>query len=202
MGVIQNLDKALKTHDWYYEMSDDHRIWKKGSAELKNIHNLIKQVGKKDSEYLWNKYLPKGHPKMFPFPKHLTKEESNFGDKKLDGSGNGRRSNKNRGGCKVEDIVPGGMGDSTSENEVCPKQLKVGITVEKEHASNPMVAKEIAIDHLTEDPEYYSKLIKSGLVDEPEAINLAKKLGLTEAVQIGRLRNIIREEVKKLLKAK
>ena len=125
---------------------------------------------------------------------------TNFGDKKLDGSGKGRRLNKNRGGCKAEDLVPGGKGDNTSENEVCPKQLKVGIAVEREHTSDSKAAKEIALDHLTEDPEYYSKLIKSGLVDEPEAIALAKKLGLTETQQIILLRKIIREEVRKLFK--
>ena len=59
--------------------------------------------------------------------------------------------------------------------EIDDKQLKVGTAVEKEHTSDPKAAKEIAIDHLTEDPEYYSKLIKSGLVDEPKALKLAKK---------------------------
>ena len=78
-------------------------------------------------------------------------------------------------------------------------ELKVGTVVEMEHTSDPQAAKEIAIDHLTEDPEYYSKLIKSGLVDEPEALNLAKSLGLNEAVQINKLRKIIREEIKKLI---
>lgn len=42
-------------------------------------------------------------------------------------------------------------------------QLSIGIEVEKEHTNNEEVAREIALDHLREDPKYYSKLKKSGL---------------------------------------
>ena len=40
------------------------------------------------------------------------------------------------------------------------KQLEDGINVEKEHTTKSSVAKEIALDHLNEDPEYYIKLKK------------------------------------------
>lgn len=40
------------------------------------------------------------------------------------------------------------------------------------------MAKEIAIDHLSEDPKYYTKLIKAGLVDEKPALILAKQFGI------------------------
>jgi hypothetical protein len=39
-------------------------------------------------------------------------------------------------------------------------QLKMGIKVEMEHTSDPKVAEEIALDHLMELPDYYSKLKK------------------------------------------
>lgn len=39
-------------------------------------------------------------------------------------------------------------------------QLASGIKVEKEHTSKRKVAKEIALDHLGEDPKYYEKLKK------------------------------------------
>ena len=39
-------------------------------------------------------------------------------------------------------------------------QLKMGIAVEKEHTSDPKVAREIALDHLMERPDYYTKLKK------------------------------------------
>ena len=40
------------------------------------------------------------------------------------------------------------------------KQLAKGIKVEMEHTDNKDIAKEIAMDHLTEDPNYYNKLSK------------------------------------------
>ena len=76
-----------------------------------------------------------------------------------------------------EDLIPGGKGDITKPSDVDQNELKVGIEVEKEHVGqNTQMATEIALDHLTEDPKYYSKLVKSGIVDEPEALKLAKEL--------------------------
>ena len=39
-------------------------------------------------------------------------------------------------------------------------QLKKGIKVEHEHTKDSVVAKKIAMDHLFEDPDYYTKLKK------------------------------------------
>ena len=44
-----------------------------------------------------------------------------------------------------------------------PEELKKGIEVEKEHTDNPKVAMKIALDHLDEDPKYYTKLATLGL---------------------------------------
>jgi hypothetical protein len=40
------------------------------------------------------------------------------------------------------------------------KQLTKGMDVEMEHTDDPKIAKEIAMDHLFEDPNYYNKLSK------------------------------------------
>lgn len=32
----------LKTHDWYYNYSDDHRVWRAGEEEYKKIMELSK----------------------------------------------------------------------------------------------------------------------------------------------------------------
>ena len=42
-------------------------------------------------------------------------------------------------------------------------QLKMGMRVGHEHTKHEGVAREIALDHLWEDPHYYSKLDKAGL---------------------------------------
>lgn len=57
-----------------------------------------------------------------------------------------------------ENFLSGGKGDETDEEDVDPDELEMGIEVEKEHTRNKKIAKEIALDHLTEDPEYYTKL--------------------------------------------
>lgn len=44
--------------------------------------------------------------------------------------------------------------------DVINKQLEMGIKVEKEHTNDAKMAKEIALDHLNEKPNYYSKLKK------------------------------------------
>jgi hypothetical protein len=38
------------------------------------------------------------------------------------------------------------------------KQLNIGISVESEHTNNELMAREIAMDHLSEDPNYYTNL--------------------------------------------
>lgn len=43
------------------------------------------------------------------------------------------------------------------------KQIELGMDVEREHTSDSEIAREIVFDHLTEDPEYYTKLATLGL---------------------------------------
>lgn len=42
-------------------------------------------------------------------------------------------------------------------------QLRSGIVVEYEHTTSLKVAHCIAVDHLLEDPQYYTKLKRAGL---------------------------------------
>ena len=65
-----------------------------------------------------------------------------------------------------EDSLPGGKGDNTDPAQVDQEQLAMGIKVEMEHTQDEALAKEIALDHLTEDPNYYSTLKGAGLADE------------------------------------
>lgn len=60
--------------------------------------------------------------------------------------------------------------------EIDSKELAVGKEVEMEHTSDEEEAEKIAKDHLAEDPQYYKKLGKAGLIDEPEALQKAKGL--------------------------
>lgn len=65
-----------------------------------------------------------------------------------------------------------------------PDELAVGVKVEMEHTDDPAEARKIAFDHLIEDRHYYKKLLAAGLVDEAEAIEEAKKVGLKKSIRL------------------
>ena len=60
-------------------------------------------------------------------------------------------------------------------SDVDSKEFLIGVAVEKEHSSNLAVRKTIALQHLAENPKYYSEGMQKGIFDEPGAINLYKK---------------------------
>jgi hypothetical protein len=41
-----------------------------------------------------------------------------------------------------------------------PNELAMGIKIEMEHTDDPTIAKKIAVDHLSEIPDYYTRLKK------------------------------------------
>lgn len=61
---------------------------------------------------------------------------------------------------EVKDKLKGGAGDNRPDSDFDEKALQKGIKHELEHTDDESVAKEIAKDHLTEDPNYYDKLDK------------------------------------------
>jgi hypothetical protein len=78
----------------------------------------------------------------------------------------------------TEEKISGGLADNKTLNQIAKKhnkkgnhhiddmisllkkQLKIGIKVEMEHTNDKGKAREIAMDHLWEDPKYYTKLKK------------------------------------------
>lgn len=59
-----------------------------------------------------------------------------------------------------EDRLPGGLADAKTPSNFSPTGLAQGVKVELEHTSDPRLATEVAMDHLTEDKAYYDKLKK------------------------------------------
>lgn len=47
-----------------------------------------------------------------------------------------------------------------SEDDIYKKEIEMGIKVEAEHTNYPMMARRIALDHLAEIPDYYTRLKK------------------------------------------
>ena len=62
-----------------------------------------------------------------------------------------------------ETQIKGGLADKNEPSDFDPKELKMGIEVEKEHTDDIKVATEIAMDHLKEYPNYYTRLKKAKL---------------------------------------
>lgn len=65
----------------------------------------------------------------------------------------------------VEDFLNQGRAKEKgiTENDVDPDELKRGIKIEYEHTSNELIAKRIALDHLAECDDYYTRLEKMEL---------------------------------------
>lgn len=53
-----------------------------------------------------------------------------------------------------------GKHNNTPDSKFDQKQLAMGIKIEMEHTKDKELAKSIAKDHLTEIPDYYSRLKK------------------------------------------
>jgi len=56
------------------------------------------------------------------------------------------------------DLLPGGEADNMADTQFPKQELAEGAAHEHEHTRNDQVAKEIAKDHLQEDPRYYEKV--------------------------------------------
>lgn len=76
-----------------------------------------------------------------------------------------------------KEFINGGKGSGKDFDDLDSDELTVGIEVEMEHTLSRDIAREIASDHLAENPKYYSNLIKKGIVDEPSALRIAKDYG-------------------------
>jgi hypothetical protein len=45
---LEKYKKLLKEHDWYYQYSDDHSVWRAGS----HSHNVLWHFAKQSPEHL------------------------------------------------------------------------------------------------------------------------------------------------------
>lgn len=64
---------------------------------------------------------------------------------------------------------------SGDELHYSPKELKMGIREEMEHADDRDIAMQIALDHLEEDPKYYTKLKTAKLAKSKKGVPMANR---------------------------
>ena len=77
-----------------------------------------------------------------------------------------------------EEILKGGKADKKTLEDLSAihkvplaeleAELQKGLKVEQEHTIDPLVAREIAMDHLAEDPKYYTKLLTAKLEEKQD----------------------------------
>jgi len=72
-----------------------------------------------------------------------------------------------------QEKLKGGLGDNKEDIEFDEFELRRGMEHELEHTDDFEIAKEIAKDHLTEDPFYYDRLdsIKNAMREDSEVEN-------------------------------
>ena len=80
------------------------------------------------------------------------------------------------------DFHRGGRYNESGMPDVDEKELSIGVIIECEHTSNVEDARRIALDHLAEIPDYYSRLVNMKLeagVQPPKEIqlNVLNKVG-------------------------
>jgi len=66
-----------------------------------------------------------------------------------------------------------GKAKNKPDSDFCPIEMEIGIAVEHEHVKDDKAAKEIAKDHLTENPHYYTKVLGPA---EPEVMDKAERI--------------------------
>lgn len=54
---LDRLELEIATYDWYYQMSDDQRVYNAGRAKDGRISALFEKVNKEKAVKLWNDYV-------------------------------------------------------------------------------------------------------------------------------------------------
>lgn len=119
-----------------------------------------KELGKEFSpEKQYNK-KPKKYSKKI---KLKEEDDEQISHQPFDNEDGGDIEQLSKEKVEIGDKIQGGLADEKTPMEFDPEQLIKGLEVEMEHTDDPMVAIEIAMDHLVENPEYYT------VKDTPEA---------------------------------
>jgi hypothetical protein len=132
---------------------------------------------KKEMEEKWSKKykdsIDCNNPKGFSQRAHCQGKKKNVSEEKLKGGKSDEMTLKDiakkhdkKGYYHIDNMI-----------DTLKKELNKGIKVEMEHTDNKQNAKEIAMDHLYEDPNYYTKLKKI----ETKEVTSSSSVGMYDA---------------------
>lgn len=91
------------------------------------------------------------------------------------------------GKIEINQVLKGGYADGQPVEKYDREQLAMGIEVEMEHTNDPRIATEIAMDHLEEIGDYYTRLSK--MEEEAKAEALTDEIEEPEYIEESRLSN-------------
>jgi hypothetical protein len=56
---LEALENECRVHDWYYNYSDDHRVWSRGHDRYKKINAILEKLShSREAIEVHNKYAP------------------------------------------------------------------------------------------------------------------------------------------------
>jgi|TARA_B110000977_G_scaffold49209_1_gene66806 hypothetical protein len=60
MEDLQQLEQLLKAHDWFYQRTEDRRVYKRGTQQRQNIFQIIRDLHDQnlgpEADELFNQY--------------------------------------------------------------------------------------------------------------------------------------------------
>jgi hypothetical protein len=103
---------------------------------------------------------------------------------------------------KKTNSLKGGLADGIDTKYFNQLELSKGIKVELEHINNPSIAREVAQDHIAENPVYYKKLERIEGKTKPITIEITKKQIMRDknqlekelSEQIDRTKNLVEKQ--------
>lgn len=72
ISAEDEFNQLMKKYDWYFEMSDDDRVWDRGKALNRQLYDLSKFIGADKALEIFNQYAPKGRPGQEHFSRTIT----------------------------------------------------------------------------------------------------------------------------------
>ena len=149
-----------------YSMGKSENKEAAGASGAGSFSGPLFSTNKQEMEEVWSEKYKKSidcsNPKGFSQKAHCQGKKKNVSEEKLKGG----LSDKKTLTQIAQKHSYNGSTDSVSPEKITKmkmflsKQLEKGIKVEMEHTKDKGKAKEIAMDHLFEDPSYYNKLKK------------------------------------------
>jgi hypothetical protein len=152
-NLLDTLESLLQKHDWYYEMSDDDRVYRQGTNEERDIKKRMSELSSmgygKDAKALFNQYNP------------YNKTNESFPDLTGDGKVTKADILKGRG---VELNEDWGGSDQYAMNQSIHKDLGSPTSFPSPFSSKFESVVEDAVDYYwNEWPEYQTD--REGLID-------------------------------------